>query len=195
MMYINAWRYFCTFSATHRNPECSLTHISPAGRRHMSCMDSCLTGSDTWLPGNPSSSVLSMGLTSPWALNRDLRNSTVSTVRTRTRLKRNKPFVTKREARSALQGTDSGCFWSLRFFGTCSSTGRLHGFLQTDPRSSGPLFAGDTVIPKTAANLNINVWAQYLISESFDTRKVCEVWNFLSVQKLLSCLACCFLLW
>lgn len=98
------------------------------GRRHMSCTDSCLTGSDTWLLGNQLSSVSSMGLISPWASNRALRNTTVSTVRTRSRVKRKKLFVAKCQARPALQGTDSGCFWSLRFFSTCSLTERLHGF-------------------------------------------------------------------
>lgn len=49
----------------------------------MSCTDSCLIGSDTWLPGNQSSSVSCTGLTSPWASNRALRNTAVSAVRTR----------------------------------------------------------------------------------------------------------------
>lgn len=43
----------------------------------MSCTGSCLTGSDTWLPGSPSSSASSTGSILPWAWNRAQRNVAV----------------------------------------------------------------------------------------------------------------------
>lgn len=73
----------------------------------MSCTDSCLIGSDTWLPGSQSSSVSSTVSTSPWASNRALRNAAVSMSWRREMCGNFRP--------PAPQGTDSGCFSSLLF--------------------------------------------------------------------------------